>query len=92
MIFQTKSNCLTKIIFFQSLNVSVWFSLQIGILYSLMYYDKIWDGVCDKLECFSKIITVPLPLLLNNSLNTDAIIYLKILDKYGLKWNILVKS
>ena len=46
-----------------------------------MYYGKIWAGVFDKqFEYFmKKIVTVPLLFFMRKSLNTDAVIDLKIL-------------
>ena len=55
-----------------------------------MHYDKIWGGVFDKhFEYFmKKVVTVPFffLLLLKKSLNTDAVIDLKILDFFKKIW------
>ena len=53
-----------------------------------MYNDKIWSEVFDKqFEYFlKKIITVPLLFLMKNSLNTVAVIDLKILDFFQKIW------
>ena len=52
-----------------------------------MYYDKIWGGIFDKqFEYLMKnIIMVPLLFLKKKSLNTGAVIELKIFDFFKKK-------